>query len=72
MIAFHPSTATVTQERQVCDMTSKYTGPPRASDDAAKQWFDQTTVVDGPFRDLLENYSHISSDQVEQPTSLMT
>jgi hypothetical protein len=37
---------------------------PRATPEAAKKWFDETTVVDGPFRNLLETYSHIPPDQV--------
>ena len=47
-------------------MAATYTGPPRASDEAAQKWFDETTVVDGAFRDLLEKYSHIPAEEVEQ------
>jgi hypothetical protein len=47
-------------------MALTYTGPPRASNEAAQKWFDDTTVVDGAFRELLEKYSHIPADRVEQ------
>ncbi len=47
-------------------MASTYTGPPRASHAAALKWFETTTVVSGDFRELLEKYSHIPPEQVDQ------
>ncbi|KAL1892635.1 hypothetical protein Sste5346_006920 [Sporothrix stenoceras] len=38
--------------------------PPRADSTIAQKWFEESTSVDGEFRDLLENYSHVSSDSV--------
>jgi len=47
-------------------MASTYTGPPRAPDEAAQKWFDERTAVEGPFRELLERYSHIPAEKVAQ------
>ncbi len=33
--------------------------PPRADASTATKWFEDTTTVDGAFRELLENYSHV-------------
>lgn len=38
--------------------------PPRADASTAQQWFEETTTVDGDFRTLLEEYSHVEPDQV--------
>ncbi|EPE03076.1 methyltransferase domain-containing protein [Ophiostoma piceae UAMH 11346] len=38
--------------------------PPRADASTAQQWFEDTTTVDGDFRTLLEQYSHIDPDKV--------
>ncbi|CAK7214774.1 hypothetical protein SCUCBS95973_002248 [Sporothrix curviconia] len=38
--------------------------PPRADLATAEKWFESSTTVDGPFRELLEQYSHIPADNV--------
>lgn len=40
--------------------------PPRADLATAQTWFEESTTVDGEFRDLLENYSHVPSDNIVQ------
>ncbi|CAK7204340.1 hypothetical protein SEUCBS139899_007095 [Sporothrix eucalyptigena] len=38
--------------------------PPKADIATAEKWYEASTTVDGPFRDLLENYSHVPTDDV--------
>lgn len=46
-------------------MSAVQAGPPRASAEKAKQWFDETVSVPDSFRDLLVDYSHVPADKVD-------